>query len=347
MLAFLELFFLPLDFVTARTLEAVLNKHFDEAGSFYPSVVVRKLEYPANAFYESYANRRATVWYTDRFGYRNRPSVMDNGPIDLVIGGASNVYGSYLDQTEIISEVLSKLCACNVYNFGVALNHKSRMFLDKRFAENPPRVFIAIAPDDQFSKDFDGRWPIIQCKDAGGGRSCQSDGFDSFSIRRPYWAGRYLDQLLKANTLQFLRARLGTANRKGNREKLRHIADLKGVGGYHLQALVSYQREAHARGAEFLFVPLPKMVKRNAALLPEAHREGIETVDIPETFRRRRGVRWKWFWFQQDKHWRPEAVLFVAEKILDKLATLDAYFSANQIAQRREDTRAIAQRPNR
>ena len=147
----IELFFLPITYFSGRFSESLINFSDDRRGPFYANKNLFMYEYPSRLLFSPHAETRYNQFVTDNFGLRNETAANEANNYDIVVGGASNVWGSYLDQSEIISSRLEQLCDCSVYNYGSALNNKSRMFLDERFMNNPPKIFIIIAPDTQFA----------------------------------------------------------------------------------------------------------------------------------------------------------------------------------------------------
>ena len=165
-------------------LELIINFSDDRRGPFYANKNLFMYEYPSRLLFSPHAETRYNQFVTDNFGLRNETAANEANNYDIVVGGASNVWGSYLDQSEIISSRLEQLCDCSVYNYGSALNNKSRMFLDERFMNNPPKIFIIIAPDTQFASAFNGQWPILECSGVSlNRRSCQFDADPTFEVR--------------------------------------------------------------------------------------------------------------------------------------------------------------------
>ena len=101
LLMVLELFILPIDFFTFRIWESLLATPYRYPGVFYPNMhVIKEHEYGDR--YRILApqdNKSKKVeWWTDSYGYRNRPELAKLNKYDAVILGDSNIVGSSLDQ---------------------------------------------------------------------------------------------------------------------------------------------------------------------------------------------------------------------------------------------------------
>jgi len=140
-----ELFILPIDAFTFRVWEALLARPYNYPGSFYPNSYVRKnREY--GSFYRSgnpaLVEYKSVEWFTDSFGFRNRPEIERRNRYDVVITGDSNIVGAFLDQKDILSEALSRRSKNVVYSYSGGFSIVSHFFGDPRFRDNNPDLLV-------------------------------------------------------------------------------------------------------------------------------------------------------------------------------------------------------------
>src|SRR5438105_2040365 len=101
----LEIFVFRIDAFTFRPWEALRYVGATD-GFFYENIHLKTTEYGIQYRYGQINPPRHNEWWTDRFGFRNRPQAPD-ARYDIVVVGDSNIVGSYLDQSETIAEVLA------------------------------------------------------------------------------------------------------------------------------------------------------------------------------------------------------------------------------------------------
>jgi hypothetical protein len=145
LLMVLELFILPIDFFTFRIWESLLATPYRYPGVFYPNMhVIKEHEYGDK--YRILApqdNKSKKVeWWTDSYGYRNRPELAKLNKYDAVILGDSNIVGSSLDQKNTLSEVLSDSGNINAYSYSVGSDHISLFFNDPRFIDKDVNTVV-------------------------------------------------------------------------------------------------------------------------------------------------------------------------------------------------------------
>lgn len=140
----LELFVLPIDFFAFRVWEAALASPARYPGPYYPNLhVLKEKEY--GDYYrvgERLKKHKPVEWYTDNFGWRNRPSVEQSPQYDVVLLGDSNIVGSYLDQKDTLSEVLMRNAFGAAYSYAYAHDHISLAFSDERLLAKSPKLFV-------------------------------------------------------------------------------------------------------------------------------------------------------------------------------------------------------------
>ncbi len=244
----IELFLLPIDYFTFRVWESLL---FHSAavhpvpGGFYPNMHVVKSEKSDQLGFRD-PNSKLVEWYTDEFGFRNRPEFARHSRFDIVIIGDSNIVGSYLDQKDTIAEVLARKCRCLTYSYGGG--SKKSFFSDPRFRANPPRAIVAEArPGELYRKD------VVELY-YGDVDSLTSQEMPTsvLSVRLAI----LIDRALKANMLEFVRSRLGVQRKLENNNKVPELSlTERTVFTEHIVSTMS--DETRRRGGGFVFFLIP------------------------------------------------------------------------------------------
>ncbi len=128
----LEMFVLPVDFFTFRVWEAALAQPFRYPGPFYPNLhVIKKKEY-GDRYRIGVHESKSAEWYIDSYGWRNRPEIEKMDHYDIILTGDSNIVGSFLDQKDTLSEVLSRRSNKTVYSYSFAHDSFSLLLSDPR-----------------------------------------------------------------------------------------------------------------------------------------------------------------------------------------------------------------------
>ena len=84
--------------------------------------------------------RKHEEWFTDDNGYRNRSRPFPPNGYDVIVAGDFLIVGAFLDQKDILSEVLERACECLVYNLGGAGSYAH--VESDGFIEHPARFFF-------------------------------------------------------------------------------------------------------------------------------------------------------------------------------------------------------------
>lgn len=144
-LQLIELFVLPIDFFTFRVWEAALATPYRYPGSYYPDLHVRKDREYGDRYREGEqykAQSKAVEWFVDRNGMRNRPEVEQRDKYDIVVLGDSNIVGSFLDQKDMLTEVLSARSGKTAYSYSIAHDIVSLFFNDARLAAKSADLLV-------------------------------------------------------------------------------------------------------------------------------------------------------------------------------------------------------------
>ncbi len=140
-----ELFILPIDFFTFRIWEAVLAEPFHYPGPFYPNLHVRKDREFGDRYRSSDPSQvqsKPVEWFTDGYGWRNRPEIEKRESYDIVVLGDSNIVGGFLDQKDTISEVLSARSGKTAYSYSIGHDKISMFFSDPRMVSKAPKLLV-------------------------------------------------------------------------------------------------------------------------------------------------------------------------------------------------------------
>lgn len=144
-LQFMELFVLPIDFFTFRVWEAALASPYRYPGPFYPNLHVRKAKEYGDHYRESDPSKvkgKPVEWFTDSHGWRNRPEIEKREHYDIVVLGDSNIVGSFLDQKDILTEVLGARGNKIAYSYSYGSDHVSRFFSDQGILRKSPKLLV-------------------------------------------------------------------------------------------------------------------------------------------------------------------------------------------------------------
>jgi alginate O-acetyltransferase complex protein AlgJ len=298
-----ELFILPIDTFTYRVWEAVTtnaaigNPYLK--GPFYPNLHIVKLEGGSRRIPNGLTKR--LEWYTDEYGYRNRPSGVER--YDVVTIGDSHVAGAFLDQPDTLAETLARACGCLVYNHGYnGPPDMERYLRQERFAKAPPGLVVfEFRPVDLYNTD--ARYPVLP----------QTLPADQGLASAPNWRIRMeiLHQRFdKKLAINWARARLGTAIKEVPWPRLdsRLMSKSDEVlfaenGAILIERFRGYKREVEARGSEFVLFLIALHEDEEKVILPKMKQAGFEILSLPPIKNRDE------VYFQQaDDHWTEAAV---------------------------------------
>jgi hypothetical protein len=302
----IELFVLPIDFFAFRPWEALLAREIHPAaGPFYPNMHLVKLESADQLGFKD-PHPKINEWFTDKYGFRNRPSVADDRSYDIVVIGDSNVVGSNLDQKQIISEVLSRKCKCSTYSYGSG--GKRQYMTDPRFKKHPPRAVVAEARTGELyvKKVVDLYYADLL----------------NAAPAKPSWLPPRLailaDRIVKMNMLEYMKARMGVQL---------HVADAAEDTEFSPQERVKFasdiitemDKEVRRRGSDFVFFMMPGTDRSLDDALRTIMANGVKTIAYFPTNDLPHGVNIQAYYKEHDSHWREAAVRYFADDVLAKL----------------------------
>lgn len=320
----------PIDAFTARALEAVNIYKVKARAPFIPNLDRVFEEYPDHMFYHPDAVIKLNRWVIDSYGYRNYPRPAPEEGYDIVITGASNVYGSYYDQDDLISEVLIRKCACKVYNMGFAGDKVVQVY--KRFRKNPPREYIFVVRRGEFTSNLwnvpfnENRTKIVSPK----------------PLRLAATAEEvWLSRLRKVPLLQYIRARLGTAGKGSSASQEKQVGPQREFDplslARHAYKLFSSYRTVFSRDGSDLLLYVHPTDDASDAFVRYLHQTDLPVVAVPWATHAVRGIMGsKNYWLEQDSHWRRATIDIVADLMIDHLASRDPFFSPTAIEKRQK-----------
>ena len=275
----LELFVLPIDFFTFRAWEALVTKYERPAdGIFYPDRHLIKDEHGDAQGFRDPETRRVE-WFTDRYGFRQRPVSPEPDRYDIVIVGDSNIVGSHLDQKDTIAEVLASKCRCLAYSYGGEF--KRQLFQDPRFKRSPPRAIVAEAIGAEFYKK------------TFADLNYSHDDIIAGRTSLPTPVAVLFDRLLKTNMLEFFRSRLSVQRKYDEAEPEMTLAERI---PFMVEAVRRMRDEAERRGSDFVLVLMPydPTLDEAVALLRAI---GVKIIDFRATAAHPHGVDVATFYF--------------------------------------------------
>lgn len=307
----------PIEKFSARALEVV--NLIGGSSPFIPNTELLIDEYPDKMFYQPGAVIKRNKWVTDEFGYRNYKRTIPKNGYDIVVTGSSNVYGSYYDQDDLISEELIRLCGCSVYNMGS--NKGSRhLKMYQMFRDNPPRVFVIVVREKEFSSN---KWNIKydpeqnQFLDLPPNPQSINDWQILFS------------NLKKMPLFHFIRSKLGTG-------KIRHVQTTNSKTTL-LKALTifsQFEKVVNKNNTKLLIYIHPTEPETDL-FLKSLQKEKIPIIGVPFIKGDSTLISGENnYWLEQDSHWKKSSIKFVSRMIVENLQKRDFFFSEKKINQR-------------
>lgn len=305
-----ELFILPIEFFSPRPYEAlvatdVIPKY--QLGKFYPNQKLSMWEAGDRIGYVPVKSRKKfNYWETDSYGFRNRQDIVTqaNDDFDIVITGDSMIAGSYLDQKDTFSEVLSKLCNCSTYNYG-SVNQRWRFLHDDRFIQNPPD-YVIFQTQVSYMVVEDGPWKKM--------------GKSKFIIQEKPMNDNILviwDRLYKQAGFRWLRSRLNTIRNEKKTSSI--ITDKSVLKKKVFQEVMFVKDEVEKRGSKFILLVLPSTDPSLDKTFEYLREHDVSIISFAENETFPDGFGFQNFFHKEDTHWQEWAVVFTAKKLMRKI----------------------------
>jgi hypothetical protein len=157
-LQLLELFVFPIQFFTFRVWEEALSTPYRYPGAFYPNFHVKKAKEYGDRYRlgdPSQIEAKPVEWFTDSYGYRNRPEIEKQERYDAVVLGDSNIVGGFLDQKDTLTEVMGARSDKSVYSYSYGSDHISLFFNDPRLLQKSPSLLVVESKAGNWSTNKD------------------------------------------------------------------------------------------------------------------------------------------------------------------------------------------------
>ena len=213
------------------------------------------------------------------------------------------IIGSYLDQKNIISEVLERKCKCSVYNYG-SINLRDKYIYDKRFIKQPPKYAIF---QTQFS--YMNLIPNVW----------HDFGAEQFKLKEKKYEESiyiYIDRLFKLSGYRFIKSRLNTVKvKKEKKEKFNKQDLLK----YNLDNILRIKRILEKRNTKMILLILPSKIKVLNDLPDLLEENNLDVIWFDPSKFENFSVFYENFFHKLDSHWKEDSVELVSELLLKKL----------------------------
>jgi hypothetical protein len=244
----LELFVLPPDLFMFRAWEVMqtnLPNGWNQPaqdillpGPFLPNQHLVKLS--TGDYRRDNSPVKVEEWWTDRYGYRNFPRDPEPAKYAAVLIGDSHIAGSFVTQTDRLSEVMERQLGKPVYNQGKYGWPDLFWYLrQQRFAEHPPDVVVFELRETDLTDDRLPPLPGTLKPDVG-------------DIPTPAWAVLWV-RFERQPLLNWMRARLKVPGD----ELLAADPPRKLDPAEAAKRLAAYETAIEARGSRFVALLLP------------------------------------------------------------------------------------------
>ena len=328
-IAITEAFFLPPNFFTYRTWEALIYKNpVPHLGGFYPDMHTIMDEQGDLAFRTKYAIVDKDVkWDIDKLGFRNNKFVEDP---DALIIGDSFTAGIALSQDETITNKTQMLLGkkLKVYNIAPSSFGNFNFLYQNKFIQKPRLIIYSLVERNLPSiltieeEAHDRKLKLVR----SAGKSLDFKGFNTC-----------IDRLISFNSLRWAAAKMGETNigHKSPFDSTLFFMQGKEVKHFALKdaeatakKIISYKKYCDDAGIRFIFMPMPNKETVYFDLVPFdkqpqflfqldsiLHQSGVETINTLSIYNGLRSsvpVLYK----PDDTHWNAKATTIIAEEIV-------------------------------
>ncbi|MBI4598225.1 MAG: hypothetical protein HY737_07500 [Candidatus Omnitrophica bacterium] len=337
---------IPLEWYAFRCWEVMVDQRPAGArpGWWYPNQVLQKLEHDDLVPRTRYSKPRNVVWYTDAYGYRNRPRP-GNEPIDIVVIGDSEIVGSSMTQDDILSEVLERMTGRPVYAYAPA--YFGKFVEDPRFQQRPPKVVVFSFMERSVA------WRLVPLGVPYPGRVRVGGPPNPYRLlparAQIAWDKIRKKPFLVSHLIRRITGRhpLGLSVIKSNQSDMFFFRDDLAAIGYHQQhpedidrtvrVIRQYHHAMAMRGVQFLFVGnpskeivywdlVPPEYRRGlrppdffTQLLPKLEAAGVPTLDLRQVYREAGVPQGELVFHLGNTHWNPHGVRLAAKAIAERL----------------------------
>jgi alginate O-acetyltransferase complex protein AlgJ len=297
-------------------------------GPFYPRQTVTRTEQGDLGFHTDLATRRRVTWQTDRYGYRNEDSDV---PPTVVIVGDSMIAGSSLDQSQLLSTLLTRELGVRVVNLAPA--SVPAVFAEHRFLEHRPKLVLeGMVERHIMEKDHSCEAPLPQPKEYS-----DEGAFNQLAL----WWWVTSDRQMKRPLLRWAKSNLSggriisslgrdrrTLFHRGDKVHNANLATL----GPGAQNLARCRDLLAAKGIAYLPFIIPDKETIYWELLPSGKkpatyrrvleslaRAGLPVVDLEAAFSADRQRTAEPLYPYDESHWSPRTVALASRVLADTL----------------------------
>jgi len=288
-------------------------------GPFYPDMHIKRSdERGVNLGFRD-AQPKTVEWYTDHDGFRNRPRPTPVNSYDIVVVGDSNIAGANLDQKDTLSEVLERKCRCATFSYSSM--PKISFSSDHRFQEKPLRAVVVEIRTGEMYSEQSLLWNFKASFEEPS--SWRLSDFVVKISPLPRWLAILEDRFLKANMLQFVRSRLRLALKaddQGGRE-----ISVEQRKEFLFKVATLMDQESRRRDMQFvlLVIPQPVLDRTLDETIVRLKEAGVKVIAYLPHDKHSDWTDIDHFFSERDSHWREEAVVKSADKVLEALGAVD------------------------
>lgn len=330
LLLIITAFFVPVNAYYFRLWESLQPKKFFNyfSGPFYPSMNITMTEKGDLAPHTDLAVAKDVTWQTDRYGYRTTNA---NDYYDIVIVGDSNIVGTGLTQSDILSEVLARQTGLSVYPY--APRTMEDFLQDPRFVEHQPKLVIYTQIERSLSGTPDPERQVTKKTSAyqllnnlklnslfSSAMTFLDRSFDPVTLLylKKVVTGKETPPSYAYAAGQILFLQGGSANLAVSSEQIRRSSE----------TIIKYRKALQDRGITMIFLPIPNKENIYYKLLPigqkpeflsllitELKKNSVDMVDSQALFTESYEKDGLKLYHNDDTHWNANGVKAVANAL--------------------------------
>ncbi len=329
LIAITEAFFLPPNFFTYRTWEAIIYKNpIPHLGGFYPNMHTKMDEQGDLAFRTKYAIFKKDVeWDIDKLGFRNDEFVEDP---DVLLIGDSFTAGIALSQDETITNKTQALVGkkLKIYNIAPSSFGNFNFLYQNKFLKKPKLVIYSLVERNLPAiltieeEANDRKLKLVRSL----GKSFDFKGFNTC-----------IDRLISFNSLRWATAKMSETNighqspfdttlffMQGKEVKHYILKDAQATA----KKIISFKKYCDGAGIQFIFMPMPNKETIYFDMVPLdnqpqflfqldslLHNSGVETINTLSIYNSLRSSI-PMLYKPEDTHWNEKATTIMADEIV-------------------------------
>jgi hypothetical protein len=270
------------------------------------------------------ANVKLTEWFTDAWGYRNRPRTDTPTPWDIVFIGDSHMAGDYLDQKDTLPETVEAMSGLTSYNHGMqGVRDMVRFLWDKRFLENPPRWVVYETNEHLLFEACTTGKELLRLPNDLGTRDFRVPDEEIF---RSNLTARWKKHMLLNWVLARLQTSAAIHPHSPSGQNYEKIVDELWTQCRHnisktAASINEYRKAVEARNSKFIFL----MVSRGGHPgMVEMIRDAVQPYGMRFVTLPNRNNNMMQFFHTEDTHWNERGVKATAKLLLSVIEAEDA-----------------------